>query len=239
MSFINTFFKTLLKLFSIILIVAVLSGIGYLLFYPNQSQINIFKQSLDVKQNSSNFTLRLFSKLAPAKIAETKADSPVIALEYISPDELARFTNEGEVTTSLEKYNTTISVQSADIFGQLREGVDGNAMNQGPWHFPLSVAPGELGNSVIIGHRYAEIPPSKNTFFNLDKIEVGDKIIISSDKEEYVFTVVQTKVVEKHDRSILEQTNDYRITLITCHPKWTSDQRLVVIGILDKLHRNI
>jgi len=232
-------FKYIYQFISILLLIGLFSGIGYLFFYPNQDYIQIIKNRFDIKQQSYNFTLRFFTQVDPPTLFEPNIDSQIGSIEQISPEELTKVTNEGTVLTTLEKDNTTITIASADIDAALREGINGNTMKKGPWHFPLSVAPGEKGNSVIIGHRFAEIPPSTNTFFNLDKVKVGDKIQIKSDEGDYTYTVVLVQIVEKYDRSILAPTSDYRITLITCHPKWTSNQRLVVIGILDKLHRNI
>lgn len=83
------------------------------------------------------------------------------------------------------------------------------------------------------------MPPNTNTFFNLDKARVGDKIVINQKDGSYRYTVTEKKVVEKNDRSVLLNTNDYRLTLITCTPLWTSDQRLVVIGKLDKVYGSI
>jgi len=233
-------FKNIFRITSLLLLIALIGGVGYLFFYPNQDYIQITRSNFNIRQQSYNFTLKLFTQIAPQKLFKPDdIDSKIGSIEQISPEDLIKITNEGEVLTTLEEDNTIITISSANILANIREGIDGNAMKKGPWHFPLSVAPGKKGNSVIIGHRFAEVPPSTNTFFNLDKIEVGDKIQITSDKEDYSYTVVMVKIVEKDDRSILATTSDYRITLITCHPKWTSDQRLVVIGILDKLHRNI
>ena len=111
-------------------------------------------------------------------------------------------------------------------------------MNKGFWHFPTSDLPGQKGNSVIIGHRYAKLPPNKDTFFNLDKVKVGDKIEVVQLDQTHTYIVTDTKIVEKNDISILQNYSDYRITLITCSPLWSSNQRLVVVGKLDKLYKN-
>jgi sortase A len=111
-------------------------------------------------------------------------------------------------------------------------------MNKGFWHFPSSNLPGQKGNMVVIGHRYAKLPPNKDTFFNLDKVKVGDKIEVVQNDNQFTYIVTETKVVEKNDISVLQDYSDYRITLITCSPLWTSKQRLVIVGKLDKLYKN-
>jgi LPXTG-site transpeptidase (sortase) family protein len=86
-------------------------------------------------------------------------------------------------------------------------------MNKGFWHFPSSNLPGQKGNMVVIGHRYAKLPPNKDTFFNLDKVKVGDKIEVVQNDNQFTYIVTETKVVEKNDISVLQDYSDYRITL--------------------------
>ncbi len=82
-------------------------------------------------------------------------------------------------------------------------------------------------------------PPNKGySFFNLDKVKVGDKIEVVQNDNQFTYIVTETKVVEKNDISVLQDYSDYRITLITCSPLWTSKQRLVIVGKLDKLYKN-
>ena len=70
------------------------------------------------------------------------------------------------------------------------------------------------------------------------KIKVGDKIEVIQSDNKFTYVVTETKVVEKNDISVLQDYSDYRITLITCSPLWTSKQRLVIVGKLDKLYKN-
>ncbi|GAB4163792.1 MAG: hypothetical protein Fur003_6270 [Candidatus Dojkabacteria bacterium] len=197
-------------------------------------------ERFDLARQTQNYTIQLFLKISPLKKgAEVSQVKELQAVEFIDPEMLSQVSNSGNANSHLEELGATIKVSSADIDASIQEGFDSNTMMEGPWHFPISSAPGKLGNTVIIGHRFAEVPPSTNTFYNLDKIKVGDKIYVEQENGNFTYTVVQRKVVDKHDRSVLAPTNDHRITLITCHPLWTSDQRLVVIGVLDKIYRNI
>lgn len=110
---------------------------------------------------------------------------------------------------------------------------------KGIWHFPLSDAPGQRGNAVFIAHRYLHVPPATDTFFSLDKVKVGDKVKIKTTSGDFNYTVTETKIAERNDRTIVMPTSDYRITLITCTPLWTDHQRLVVVAKLDKVYRDI
>jgi sortase A len=81
------------------------------------------------------------------------------------------------------------------------------------------------------------MPPAKDTFFNLDKVKKGDNIVVQQEGNKYTYIVSEVKIVEKNDISVLQDTTEHQITLITCTPLWTSKQRLAVIGKLDKLYQ--
>ena len=78
----------------------------------------------------------------------------------------------------LEELKTKIKISSIEVEGYVYEVIDAKTMDIGFWHFPISQYPGQKGNSVIIGHRYAKLPPDKDTFFNLDKVKIGDRITV-------------------------------------------------------------
>jgi len=139
----------------------------------------------------------------------------------------------------LEEVHTNLNIDTANIAGRISEGTTSHAMLEGFWHFPTSVYPGQKGNAVVIGHRFQYLPPAKNTFFNLDKVKIGDSIKINQDEGIYTYIVTDIQIVEPNDVSILQKTDDYRLTLITCTPLWTSEQRLVITAKLDKLYKKV
>ena len=133
----------------------------------------------------------------------------------------------------LEKHHTIVHIPSVNIKGNIVEGKNETSLNRGFWFYPTSSSPGEKGNTVIIGHRFLKIPPAQDTFFNLDKVKIGDKIKVSNDLFNLWYTVVDIKIVNPQNTSVLLQTNDYRITLITCTPLWSDKKRLIIVGMLD------
>lgn len=100
--------------------------------------------------------------------------------------------------------------------------------NGGTWHRPNTVAPDESGNSVIVGHRFYGSQVS--TFYHLDKIEKGEPLAVYWEGQEVVYTVTEKKIVEATETSVEAPTNNRQLTLYTCHPLWTSSQRLVIIA---------
>jgi sortase A len=136
----------------------------------------------------------------------------------------------------LEKKETRLVIPSASIEGDVVVGKSQEAMLEGFWHFPLSSIPDTVGNTVIFGHRFDKIPPEKETFYNLDKVNIGDKIYIrQKNDKEISYTIIEKYVVEKNDRSVLQESSNYRLTLITCTPLWTAKKRLVVVAIQDEV----
>jgi LPXTG-site transpeptidase (sortase) family protein len=233
--------KLFLKITTLLLIPAFLLLVAFFILYPNKSSIFIYKNSFDTYQIFHNSSLRILTRTSPKVFDETSNESDTdFAVENITPEALAAFRNSGETFRQVEQNNTRLKVNSANIEGKVFDGEDANTMWEGLWHFPLSVSPGDQGNFVVIAHRFAKVPPEKDTFFNLDKVSIGDKIEVTQDGGiEYTYTVIETRVIEKTDRSVLQPDGDHKITLITCDPLWTSDKRLVVTGLLDKVYRKI
>jgi len=225
---------------SAILIASFVTLSVYLILQSQALQIQRFKAQLAAKTDvekiiSANIT-ELSINLLPYPAESTSTNTVLgTSIEHISKAQLAQFQNSGNVAYDLSKIHTTLTIDSVNIDGPVFSGEDAFTMDKGFWHFPLSKLPGERGNTVIIGHRFGKLPPATDTFFNLDLVKPGDQIVIAQDSGDLVYTVVETKVVEKTDRSILAPTTDYRLTLVTCHPLWTSDKRLVVVAKLDRV----
>ena len=104
---------------------------------------------------------------------------------------------------------------------------------KGGWVFPGPSEPGQVGNTVIFGHRFRYLPPISNTFYSLDKIEIGDTFTVAWKGQVYNYIVKEKKIIEPTDFSVLNQTpGKSEITLITCAPLFSTKQRLVIVGDL-------
>ncbi|MEA3357305.1 MAG: sortase [Patescibacteria group bacterium] len=206
--------------------------IGFLLF-PVLPELIVFRSYIlrfSPYNIGYNSTIQLLVKvLQPAyDLGNDEIDSQNDAqtIEKVEP---------GTKTADLEIQGTILDINSVNINGKVVDDLSAEAMFRGFWHYPLSAVPGKRGNTVIFGHRFDKLPPSTETFFNLDKILVGDGILISQNNSEFTYTVVKIKIVEKDDVAILKNKGDYRLTLITCTPLWTSEKRLAIIAIQDRV----
>ena len=89
--------------------------------------------------------------------------------------------------------------------------------------------PGDYGVFALAAHRLGGGGP----FRNLDKVEVGDKIIVDTTKHSYTYEVISTQLVLPTNTSVLDgPTYQQRVVLITCTPIMVWNQRIVVTGIL-------
>jgi len=227
--------KSAKMIVTIILILIILTPLGYFLIYPNYNKLIGPIKRFNIQRSAEEITFQIITELVP-----TKDEVLGVAIQSSGGQSIEESLNPQTVIDRkiLEELNTKIIINSIDVEGLVYEGADAHTMNKGFWHFPTSSFPGQKGNMVVIGHRYAKLPPNKDTFFNLDKVKVGDKIEVIQNNNQFTYIVTESRVVEKNDISVLQDYSDYRITLITCSPLWTSKQRLVIVGKLDKLYKN-
>ena len=105
-------------------------------------------------------------------------------------------------------------------------GVDTGDLKRGPGHFPNTPLPGQLGNSAIAGHRTTYGQP----FFDVDRLQVGDEIRVTTLNGRYTYRVTGQRIVEASDYEVVATTDPTRanLTLTSCHPKWTAKLRIVI-----------
>lgn len=110
-------------------------------------------------------------------------------------------------------------------------GVDYKSLKKGPGLFPNSPLPGQLGNVAIAGHRTTFGAP----FERIDELGVGDTIQLVTAKKTFTYVVTQEPVIVRPSKVDVVQTTDKtraRLTLVSCHPKWTAANRIVVVAYM-------
>ena len=109
------------------------------------------------------------------------------------------------------------------------EGVSVSDLKKGPGHYPHTPLPGQKGNVAIAGHRTTYGAP----FGNIDALKAGDRIFITTRDGEFQYNVESQKIVNPGDgAAVLASTDDSRLTLTTCHPKYSASKRLIVTAKL-------
>lgn len=103
------------------------------------------------------------------------------------------------------------------------------------WHL-TSAELGSPGNTVLNGHHniFGEI------FRDLDKLEVGDRIMVQSGQRVFEYVVGTRQILPERNQPIetrlenarwIQPSNDERITLITCWPYESNTHRVVVVAV--------
>jgi sortase A len=127
-----------------------------------------------------------------------------------------------------------IVIPDAGVDWVFVEGVSVADLKKGPGHYPETPMPGQAGNAAIAGHRTTYGQP----FHNLDQLEPGDLIEITTVQGEFSYEVRQTIIVRPSQVEVLgpdfwdfdgdPATPHHSLTLTACHPKNSARERIVV-----------
>jgi sortase A len=109
-------------------------------------------------------------------------------------------------------------------------------LDNGVVYYPGSVAPGQVGQAVILGH---SAPPGwpeiKHdwVFTNLQQLKAGDQIIVNMGGKAYTYVVINSKVVQQGDDVTMQNnTTQNDLTLVSCWPPGKDQERLAVYAQL-------
>jgi sortase A len=107
-------------------------------------------------------------------------------------------------------------------------------LQSGVVHLKGTASFGQIGNAYIVGHS-SDYPQAagnyKRVFERLPELQIGNQLIIDSGEVKYNYQVIETKVVQPNDLSVLSQETAGRrlLTLQTSYPIGTARQRFLVI----------
>lgn len=101
-------------------------------------------------------------------------------------------------------------------------------LKRGVGHHTGSANPGERGNMILSGHNdvFGEV------FKDLEALKNGDKVQVYAGGRLFTYEVRAKRIVLPGELSVLQQTREPIVTLITCHPYRVDSHRLVVIAQL-------
>jgi sortase A len=128
------------------------------------------------------------------------------------------------------------------------QGVADADLERGPGHYTDTAIPGQIGNFSVAGHRVGKGEP----FLNLDQLKAGDSIVVQTATNWYVYRVlgdvagsdkqgvVGREIVSPSDVAVIAPVPDLPaatptralLTLTTCHPKYTANQRMIIHAVL-------
>ncbi|MDH5303597.1 MAG: class GN sortase [Gammaproteobacteria bacterium] len=105
-----------------------------------------------------------------------------------------------------------LTARGGDVELIVLAGDSGRTLAFGPGHLSASALPGEPGNTVIAGHR--------DTHFSfLRDIEIGEFLVLETvSGKKHLYKVVGTDVVDSRRGSLLLDTDEAYLSLVTCYP---------------------
>lgn len=102
-------------------------------------------------------------------------------------------------------------------------------LEKGVWRVSATSTPDKGGNTVLVGHRFTYKDPA-GVFYHLDKVQHGDIITVHWQGKVYEYKVTEIKVVPATEVSVEANTPEPQLTVYTCTPLWSVENRLVVIA---------
>ena len=158
--------------------------------------------------------------------------SPTLISTTINPDDNS--------TTKLLKADRPIDenrlyIPKIDINLPYTAG-DETVMEKGAWwRQPGSGNPADGGNFVLSAHRFIMgLTPQqtlrKSPFYNINKLEIGDKISIDYSGKRYEYTISKIFAVAPDAVEIEQRTDQPQLTLYSCTLGGASDGREVIIA---------
>ena len=126
-------------------------------------------------------------------------------------------------TDSLERMRSSTSEQPDDclirrieinrvgLSALVAEGTDNTTLRRAAGHIQGTAIPGQPGNIGIAAHR--------DTFFRpLRKVRLNDIVTLATQRTEYHYRVVSTRVVGPDEVSVLNPSKKQILTLVSCYP---------------------
>lgn len=104
-----------------------------------------------------------------------------------------------------------IEIPKINVIAPIKSGTTQDVLATAVGHFEQTDK--WNGNVALAGHNRGY---NCNFFQNLKKLEIGDKIIYHTEKGEREYKVVVNKIIKQTDWRYIQETEDNRITLITC-----------------------
>ncbi|MDD2786431.1 MAG: sortase [Patescibacteria group bacterium] len=167
-------------------------------------------------------------KLFPPKVTEL-VQPGILAASSTGKLPEAKAADKSPAKSTEQKQGNRIIISKIGVDAPIVESTDEKyGLNHGAWHMPNTGDPIKQGNMVITGHRFKYLPPNNLTFFLIDKIAVDDLIEIRWQGSNYDYKVIGSKIVPATETSILNPTETPLLTIFSCDPIYSTENRLVV-----------
>ena len=182
---------------------------------------------------SDEFIQNTFMKLETVTISEDVERTETVETE-VSSSPFDDFTAEeisalGNIV--YKPQGEAIAQIVAPVMGLDSIVVSGTAVSdlrKGPGHYTDSAPLCSTGNAAIAGHRTTYGSP----FGDIANLKFGDEIRVNTPYGNCIYTVTERFIVEPSDTWVVKDQGDNRLTLTSCHPKYSAAQRYIVVAKL-------
>ena len=182
---------------------------------------------------SDEFIQSTFTKLETITVSEEVERTETVETE-VSSSPFDNLTAEEISALSNIVYKPqgeAIAQIIAPVMGLDSIVVSGTAVSdlrKGPGHYTDSAALCSTGNAAIAGHRTTYGAP----FGDIATLKFGDEIRVNTPYGNCIYTVTERFIVEPSDTWVVKDQGDNRLTLTSCHPKYSAAQRYIVVAKL-------
>ncbi|TFV85769.1 class E sortase [Blastococcus sp. CT_GayMR16] len=190
------------------------------------------------------------------QIQEQWADTPTVAPAVPAPSQPAPPFTPAPISVGVGDPFAVLHIPrlGTDWSRVVVEGAAQDQLAQGPGHYIGTAMPGEQGNLALAGHRVGRGSP----FLDLDQMRPGDPIVVETADAWFVYRVLGDpatgdfatdpsgipgqQIVRPEAVSVIAPTpggaadgpaSGAYLTLTTCHPKYSAQQRLIIHARLD------
>jgi len=132
------------------------------------------------------------------------------------------------VPTSSPQQALRIQIPAIKVDAPIVQGDGWEQLKKGVAQHLGTPNPGETGNVVLSAHNdiFGEI------FRNLDKLQPGDIVVLSTNARQFTYVITGTQIVEPTRVEVMAPTANASLTLISCYPYLIDNQRMVVSAVL-------
>lgn len=115
------------------------------------------------------------------------------------------------IANQYKNYNWRIKIDKINLDAPILEGTDKETLRKGVGHFTNTGI--SNGNICLAAHNRGY---KYNFFQEIKKLEIGDEITYIVNGEQKLFRVVSNQVIKETDLSVIQDTEETKLTLITC-----------------------
>jgi len=121
-----------------------------------------------------------------------------------------------------------IRIPKIGLDHKVMHGISLRNIDHGPSHWPGTPMPGEMGNTVFMGHRVTHSHP----FRRIHELVPGDEIFFDIGGVQTRYVMTGHEIVYPNRLDIVDPTPTPTATLFACHPPGSARQRYVVRAAL-------